>query len=225
MIILETEKLLLNHQDIKYKEFHQKLMPTVNPDTVMGVRVPELRKIAKNFPFDKKEFMSKLPHKFYEQNNLHAFLIEDIKDFDECIYELQKFLPYVDNWATCDMMRPKVFKANKDKLLPYIKKWLKSEKCYTKRYAIGLLNSFYLDDGFDTKYLDMAIIKSDEYYINMMIAWYFATALTKQYELTLPYITNYKLPKWVHNKAIQKAVESRAIGKDKKEFLKKYKIK
>lgn len=221
----ELQKLLFENQDLKYKEFHSKLMPTVDSDTVIGVRVPILRGIAKNFPFDEKEFINELHHKYYEENNLHAFLIEKIKDFDTCIYETNRFLPYINNWATCDMMRPKTFKLNTGKLLPYIKKWLKSDNTYTVRYALGMLNSFYLDDEFDTKYLDMAIIESEEYYINMMIAWYFATALTKQYDATMPYITEHKLPKLVHNKAIQKAVESYRITKDKKEILKKYKIK
>ena len=221
----ELQKLLFENQDLKYREFHSKLMPTVDIDTVIGVKVPILRKIAKKFPFDEKEFMNDLPHKYYEENNIHAFLIEKIKDFGSCIVETERFLPYINNWATCDMMRPKVFKTNTHKLLPYIKKWLKDKNCYTVRYAIGMLNSFYLGDGFSTKYLDMATIENNEYYINMMIAWYFATALTKQYDSTLPYITNYKLSKWVHNKAIQKAIESYRITKEQKEFLKKYKIK
>lgn len=221
----ELQKLLFENQDLKYKEFHSKLMPTVDTDTIIGVRVPTLREIAKKFPFDEKKFMNEMPHKYYEENNIHAFLIEKEKDFDGCIIETEKFLPYINNWATCDMMRPKVFKANTHKLLPYIKKWLKSDKTYTVRYAIGMLNSFYLDKQFDTEYLDMAIIESNEYYINMMISWYFATALTKQYQLTLPYITSYKLPKWVHNKAIQKATESYRIPKEQKELLRKYRIK
>ena len=221
----KLQKLLFENQDLKYKEFHQKLMPTVDTQSVIGVRVPVLRSIAKKFPFDKSEFMNELPHRYYEENNIHAFLIESIKDFDECICETEKFLPCIDNWATCDMMRPKTFKANKDKLLTFIQKWLESENCYTVRYGIGMLNSYYLDNGFDTKYLDMAIVKSDEYYINMMIAWYFATALTKQFDATLPYIAEYRLPKWVHNKAIQKANESLRIPKQDKEILKKYKIK
>ena len=219
------QKLLFENQDLKYKEFHQKLMPTVDADSVIGVRVPLLRSIAKNFSFDKNEFMNELPHDYYEENNIHAFLIENIKDFDKCIYETERFLPYIDNWATCDMMRPKVFKANKDILLTFIQKWLKSENCYTVRYGIGMLNSYYLDDEFDTKYLDMAIIESQEYYINMMIAWYFATALTKHFDATLPYIVEYRLPKWVHNKAIQKANESLRISNQNKEILKKCRIK
>lgn len=215
---------LFENQDLQYKQFHSKLMPTVNPDTIIGVRVPVLRKIAKDFNGDAQKFFDSVPHAYYEENNVHAFLIEKIKDFDKCIEETNKFLPYIDNWATCDMMRPNVFKKNREKLLVYIQEWLKSSHSYTVRYAIGMLNSYYLDDDFCTQYLDMAIIQSDEYYINMMIAWYFATALTKQYTFALPYITEYRLPKWVHNKAIQKACESRRITKEQKEFLKEFKL-
>ena len=215
---------LFENQDLQYKQFHSKLMPTVNPDTIIGVRVPVLRKIAKDFNGDAQKFFDSVPHAYYEENNVHAFLIEKIKDFDKCIEETNKFLPYIDNWATCDMMRPNVFKKNREKLLVYIQEWLKSSHSYTVRYAIGMLNSYYLDYDFCTQYLDMAIIQSDEYYINMMIAWYFATALTKQYTFALPYITEYRLPKWVHNKAIQKACESRRITKEQKEFLKEFKL-
>ncbi len=219
---------LFELQDLAYRDFHSKLMPTVPKEKIIGVRVPELRKFAKEFgkTTDAKEFLKILPHKYYEEDNLHAFLTEQIKDFDECVSALDSFLLYVDNWATCDMMSPKVFKNNTEKLLPKIEKWLISDYVYQVRFAIGMLMKFYLDENFDERYLHLvASVKSDEYYINMMIAWYFATALAKQWKKTVPYIENKVLDKWTHNKAIQKSVESYRITDEKKEYLKKYKIK
>lgn len=219
---------LFELQDLAYRDFHSKLMPTVPKEKIIGVRVPELRKFAKEFgkTTDASEFLKILPHKYYEEDNLHAFLTEQIKDFDECVSALDSFLLYVDNWATCDMMSPKVFKNNTEKLLPKIEEWLISDYVYQVRFAIGMLMKFYLDENFDERYLHLvASVKSDEYYINMMIAWYFATALAKQWEKTVPYIENEVLDKWTHNKAIQKSVESYRITDEKKEYLKKYKIK
>lgn len=219
---------LFELQDFSYRDFHSKLMPTVPKEKIIGVRVPQLRKLAKEFgkTEDAKEFLKILPHKYYEEDNLHAFLIEQIKDFDECIFALDDFLLYVDNWATCDMMSPKVFKNNTEKLLPKIEEWLISDYTYQVRFAIGMLMKFYLDESFDERYLQLvASVKSDEYYINMMIAWYFATALAKQWEKTVPFIENKVLDKWTHNKAIQKAVESYRITKEQKEYLKQLKIK
>lgn len=219
---------LFEMQDLSYRDFHSKLMPTVDKEKIIGVRVPELRKFAKEFAKteEAKDFLKILPHKYYEEDNLHAFLIEQIKDFDECVSALDDFLLYVDNWATCDMMTPKVFKKNTDELLPKINEWLISDYTYEVRFAIGMLMKLYLDENFDEKYLKLvAGVKSDEYYINMMIAWYFATALAKQREKTLPYIENRALDKWTHNKAIQKAVESYRITKEQKEYLKTLKIK
>lgn len=219
---------LFEMQDLGYRDFHSKLMPTVPKDKIIGVRVPQLRKFAKEFgkTEDAKEFLKILPHKYYEEDNIHAFLIEQIKDFDECISALDDFLLYVDNWATCDMMTPKVFKKNTDKLLPKIEEWLISDYTYQVRFAIGMLMKFYLDENFDEKYLKLvASVKSEEYYINMMIAWYFATALAKQWDKTLPYIQNKNLDKWTHNKAIQKAVESYRVTDKQKEYLKTLKIK
>ncbi|MBQ4109634.1 MAG: DNA alkylation repair protein [Clostridia bacterium] len=220
-------KEILTLQDIEYKNFHQKLMPTINPDRIIGVRVPALRKLAKDFykSGDFQSFLSSLPHKYYEENNIHAFLIEQIKDYDKAIYETENFLPYIDNWATCDMFQPKIFKKHKKELLERIKIWIKSEKTYTVRYAINQLMTHFLDEDFNPEFLkSVADVKSDEYYINMMRAWYFATALAKQYDATLPYITNNRLDKWTHNKTIQKAVESNRISKDTKVYLKSYKI-
>lgn len=209
-------------QDFKYKEFHKKLIPTVDEDTIIGVRIPALRALVKEFSGTEEaaEFMKELPHKYYEENNVHAFLIEKIKDYDICIRELDRFLPFVDNWATCDSMSPKVLKKHLPELLDKIKEWMASEHIYTVRFGIELLMSYYLDEAFDEKYLQMvADVHSEEYYINMMIAWYFATALAKQYEATLPYIEQQKLDVWIHNKTIQKAVESYRISPEQKSYL------
>ncbi len=213
---------LFKMQDLKYKDFHAKLIPTVNPDLVIGVRTPELRKFAKRLDKtqNNKDFLTDLPHMYYEENNLHAFLIEQIKDYDECIEELGRFLPYVDNWATCDMMRPKCFKKHTDELLKQIQKWLKSDDTYTIRFAIEMLMVYFLDKKFDESFLKtVSTIRSEEYYINMMIAWYFATALAKQYDATLPYLQENKLSTWTHNKTIQKAIESYRITDEQKVYL------
>lgn len=223
---MDIQKELFKLQDLKYKEFHASLMPTVSKDLVIGVRTPQLRKFAKSLPEnEREEFIKKLPHKYYEENNLHIFLLEKIKDYDIAIAEIERFLPYIDNWATCDAMPPQIFKKNTDKLIDKIYEWLNSDKTYTVRYAIGLLLRFYLDDKFDVKYLErVSKIKSDEYYINMMIAWYFATALAKQYEESVKFIEEKRLDKWTHNKTIQKAVESNRLAKETKQYLKTLKI-
>lgn len=221
------EKLFLM-QDLKYKQFHSRLIPTVNEDLIIGVRTPQLRKFAKEFAKENasKEFLKILPHKYYEENNLHAFLIESEKDFSVAIKLCEAFLPYIDNWATCDMFSPKCFKKHPDKLLEKIKLWLKSENLYTVRYAIVCLLSNFLDEKFSEDILELVCaVKSKEYYINMAIAWFFSVALVKQYEFTLPYITEKRLDMWVHNKSIQKAVESLRIEKSTKEYLKTLKIK
>ena len=209
----------------EYREFSSKLMPTIDKSTVLGVRVPMLRKYAKTLE-NYEDFLNNLPHKYFEENNLHAFLIEREKDFDKCIERLNAFLPYIDNWATCDGLKPKVLKKEPEKLLTYIKRWVTSKDVYTIRYAINLLMSFYLEENFNEEFHKIvANIKKDEYYINMMRAWYFATALAKQYESTLPYIQNNKLDTWTHNKTIQKAVESFRITDKQKQYLKTLKIK
>lgn len=209
-------------QDLKYKEFQCKLMPTVNPDTVIGVRTPELRKLAKDFAKtpEAKEFIKILPHTYYEENNLHGFLIETIKDYDAAIAAVEAFLPYIDNWATCDLISPKIFKKHLPELYEKIKFWLQSDRTYTVRFGIGMLLGFYLDEAFHPEMLDLvAGIRSEEYYINMMIAWYFATALAKQYDAALPVIQKRRLEKWTHNKAIQKAIESYRISDETKAYL------
>ena len=214
------QNALLSMGEEEYREFSSKLMPTVEKSKVIGIRTPLLRKFAKSLD-NYEDFLTELPHKYFEENNLHAFLIEREKDFEKCIEKLNVFLPYVDNWATCDSMKPKILKKEPEKLLEHIKIWLKSKDTYSVRYGINLLMSFYLDENFKRDYLMLvADIKSDEYYINMMRAWYFATALAKQYKQTLPYIENKVLDKWTHNKTIQKATESLRITKEQKEYLK-----
>lgn len=227
-ILNNIQHTLFSMKDEKYKAFNAKLIPTVKPDLIIGVRTPELRKYAKALAKtpESESFISILPHKYYEENNLHAFIIELLKDYDKALLETERFLPYIDNWATCDMFLPKVFSKNTGSLLVKIQEWLKSDRVYTVRYAIGLLMSLYLDENFNSDFLqDVASVHSDEYYINMMISWYFATALAKQYDCTVTYITEKKLDKWVHNKTIQKAVESNRISDDIKKYLKTLKIK
>ena len=225
---METiRKELFERQDIKYRDFQAKLIPTVDPDKMIGVRTPELRKLAKQLikSGDAAEFISELPHEYFDENQLHAFIISEMKDYEECIAEVNRFLPYVDNWATCDQLSPKVFKKHRAQLLGEIKKWIKSEKTYTIRFGIGMLMQHYLDEEFKPEYPEMvAAVKSDEYYVNMMIAWYVATALAKQYEEVLTFIENKVLDKWTHNKTIQKSVESYRITPEQKEYLKGLRI-
>ena len=228
MIINEIRDELYGMQDTKYRDFQIKLIPTVDPDTVIGVRTPDLRKYAKAIAkrADVQEFLDDLPHKHFDENQLHAFVISEMKNYEECIDEVNKFLPFVDNWATCDQLSPKVFKKYKKELLEQVKLWVHSDETYTLRFGIGTLMQHYLDDDFDPAYPEMvAEIRSEEYYINMMIAWYFATALAKQYEAILPYIENRRLDVWTHNKAIQKSVESYRITPEQKEYLKSLRIK
>ncbi|MCI9076382.1 MAG: DNA alkylation repair protein [Dorea sp.] len=219
---------LFELQDLAYRDFHAKLIPTVDQEKVIGVRTPALRKFAKEFGKSEEagEFMKVLPHDYYEENNLHGFLIEGFKDYEQCICALDAFLPYVDNWATCDMMAPKVFKKHLPELEHKIDEWMVSEHAYTVRYGIGMLMRFYLDEEFRVEYLaKAAAVESEEYYVKMMIAWYFATALAKQYEAALPFIEERRLEKWTHNKAIQKAVESNRITAEQKKYLRTWKIK
>ena len=221
-------KELFKLQDKKYRDFQVKLIPGSSIDKMIGVRTPDLRKYSKKLIKENnyKDFLDELPHNYFDENQLHAFILSEIKDYNECINYINKFLPYVDNWATCDQMSPKVFKKNKDKLLLEIKKWLKSKDTYTIRFGIGMLMQHFLDEGFKKDYLKLVSkIKSNEYYINMMIAWYFATALAKQYKETIPYLEDKILDKWTHNKTIQKAIESYRITAEQKEYLRNLKIK
>ncbi len=215
-------------QDLKYREFHSKLMPTVDSDLVIGVRTPELRRFAKAFIKTDmaEEFLTLLPHKYYEENNLHAFLLCEIGDYSELIRKLNEFLPYVDNWATCDMMRPKVFRKHPTELLTEIEKWMQSDEPYTVRFGIEMLMIHFLDEKFDPAFPErVSRVKSDEYYVKMMVAWYFATALAYRYDAILPYFKNKILDEWTHNKAIQKAIESYRITDEQKGYLKTLKIK
>ena len=224
---MEVQNELFKLRDEEYAAFQAKLTPTLPPENFIGVRVPVLRKFAKEYYKNSEhvEFMNELPHKYYDENMLHGLLIEQIKDYDECIKQIDLFLPYVDNWAVCDIMSPKVLKKEKDKLILKIKEWSVSEKIYTCRFGIEMLMSHFLDDDFKNEYLEIpASVKSEEYYINMMIAWFFATALAKQWDDTIHFIENYKLSKWVHNKTIQKACESYRITDEQKEYLRKLKM-
>lgn len=207
----------------EYADFQAKLVPTIEPSTILGIRVPKLRALAKSYIRDQEcqVFLDSLPHNYYDENMLHAILISEMKDYDKCINRLEAFLPYVDNWAVCDIMSPKLFKRYKEDLMPRIKVWMASEETYTIRFGLGMLMAHFLDEDFRPEYLDMAsCIRSDEYYVNMMIAWFFATALAKQWEVSLPYIEDKRLDDWTHKKAIQKARESLRISKEKKEYLK-----
>ena len=224
MSIRET---LFSLRDEKFAAFQARLIPNVAPERIIGVRTPALRKLAKTLrgSGEAEEFLKALPHDFFEENNLHAFLLCEMKDFDACVQAVEDFLPYVDNWATCDQMSPGVFRKNKQALLPYIRCWIASERCYTRRFGTGMLMSHFLDEDFREEYLRLVSDKrSEEYYVNMMIAWYFATALAKQYKAALPYLENRRLDPWVHNKTIQKAVESFRVSDEHKACLRALKI-
>ncbi len=218
-MIEKIKKDLLSMGEEKYKNFSSSLMPTVDKDKVIGIRTPILRKYAKTLK-GYNEFLEQLPHYYFEESNLHAFLIERENDFDKCIEKLELFLPYVDNWATCDSMKPKVLKKQPEKLLIHIKRWLNSKDVYSVRYAINLLMSFYLDDNFKEEYLDLvAKVRTKEYYINMMRAWYFATALAKRYDKAIIYLEENLLDDFTHDKTIRKAIESFRITKEQKDYL------
>ena len=221
----QMQKELFALQDLKYRDFHSKLLPGVDKETIIGIRTPVLRKFAKEFSKRKEaeEFLQDLPHQYYEENNLHMMIITGIKDYDKCLEEIKKFVPYINNWATCDLPLPKCFGKHKEELLPQIREWIASDHTYTIRYGLGTLMSLYLDENFKPEYLELtASVRSEEYYVNMMMAWYFATALAKQWEATVPYIEQRKLPQWVHRKTIQKAVESYRITSEQKTYLKSF---
>lgn len=227
-IAQEYREKLFELQDIEYKEFNSKLLPTVDPDLVIGVRTPKLRSLAKQLAktSGSAAYFDCLPHRYFEENNLHGFMLESIRDFEQCLKEIDRFLPYVDNWATCDMVSPGVFKKHLPELLIKIKEWIRSDRTYTVRYGLGMLMRYYLDEEFREEYLELAgSVRSEEYYINMMIAWYFATALAKQWEATIPWISERRLPEWVHNKSIQKAIESLRITPEQKQYLRSLRIK
>lgn len=221
----EIQKHLFELQDMAYRDFHSRLMPDIDKETVIGIRVPVLRKYAKSIAGTElsEKFIKELPHRYYEENNLHMMLITGIKDYEKCLSEIERFLPYIDNWATCDFPAPKCFEDHKEELLPVIKRWIASSETYTIRYGIGMLMRLYLDEDFDPEYVRLVVgVKSDEYYVNMMIAWYMATALAKQWDAVIPYIEDHCMSDWVHRKTIQKAVESYRITDEQKEYLKGY---
>ena len=222
MLTEEIRKELFGLQDSKYRDFQSKLIPNIGPETMIGVRTPQLRKLAADL--GKREdigvFLDDLPHRYFDENQLHAFIISGIRDFGKCISEVERFLPYVDNWATCDQMSPKVFRKHRPELLEHIRVWIRSNRTYTVRFATGMLMEHFLEEDFEPEYPDMVSqIRSDEYYVNMMTAWYFATALAKQYDRILPYLQENRLDPWTHNKTIRKAVESYRITPEQKTYL------
>ena len=227
MIVDEIREELFRLQDLEYRDFQYKLIPTVDPESMIGVRTPALRGYAKALikQEDVPAFLNDLPHRYFDENQLHAFVLSEIKDYGWCIAEVQRFLPYVDNWATCDQLSPKVFRKHKPELLSCILSWLETSETFTVRFAVGMLMQHYLDDAFDTEYPELvAGIRSDEYYVRMMVAWYFATALAKQYDAVIPYLETQRLDLWTHNKTIQKAVESYRITPEQKTYLRSLKI-
>lgn len=216
-----TEKLF-ELADTKYRDFQAKLVPTVDKATIIGVRTPALRKLAKEIAgsAEAAAFMLELPHTYYDENQLHTFLLSACKDYDICMKQIEIFLPYIDNWATCDQLAPKILPKNPDDLLLHIKKWLASQHIYTVRFGMKMLMSFYLDAGFSPQYLAwVAGVQSEEYYVKMMQAWYFATALAKQYDAAIPYLEQHKLEQWTHRKTIQKACESYRVAAERKVYL------
>ncbi len=215
----ELQKRLFELRDEKFRDFQRRLIPNIPPESIIGVRTPELKRLAKEMS-GAEDFLSRLPHKYFEENQVHAFVISGMKDFDECVRRLEEFLPFADNWATCDQISVKLFKKHTGELLPHIRRWVSSDKTYTIRFGIGCLMSYYLDGEFRPEYPELvAGIKSGEYYVNMMTAWYFATALAKQYEAVIPYIESRRLDDWTHRKAIQKAIESYRITDEQKAYL------
>lgn len=227
-ILHEIRSKLFEMRDGKYQQFNSSLIPNVNSEFVIGVRTPELRKYASELAKrdDIGEFLAVLPHEYFEENQLHAFIIEKTKDYDKCLAQVEEFLPFIDNWATCDQCAPKVLVKNPERLISSVKRWISSDKPYTIRYGIGMLMRVYLDDRFSPEYPELvAAVESQEYYVNMMRAWYFATALAKQYEAVIGYFEDARLDEWTHNKSIQKAIESYRVSDERKAYLKTLKRK
>lgn len=243
MTVAELKKMLFKNQDLKYRDFHASLLPNIDKKSIIGVRVPTMRKIAKEFastatPVELDRFLDKLPHKYFEENQVHLFVVERIKDFDECLARIEQFLPYIDNWAVCDGKSPKALLKDEARFLASIEKWLKSREPYTVRFGVNMLMAFFLDDRFDKSQLKLvaaidenlfddagrAECPTDRYYVQMVIAWYMATALAKQWDATFPYIKGRKLSPWIHNKTIQKACESYRITDAQKKILRGLKL-
>ena len=226
-VIPKVQQDLFAMQDLEYRDFHAKLMPTVEKESVIGVRVPVLRTYAKKFgkTEEAKQFLEILPHQYYEENNLHGLLIDQMKDYELCIEELIRFLPYINNWATCDILSVKAVKGHLDSYIKNIYQWLESDYTYTIRFGINMLMRYYLEEEFKIEYPEkVAAIRSEEYYVNMVRAWYFATALAKKYDQVLPFLEEQKMDVWTHNKTIQKAIESYRITPEQKEYLRTLKI-
>ena len=224
--VQEIRDRLFALQDPEYRLFQSKLMPTVDPARVIGVRIPDLRKLSRELAGTEQAaaFVRQLPHDYYEENNLHGFLIVSLRDYGETVAALEAFLPHVDNWATCDLLHPRAFDKRPEALPDQLFRWLQSDRTYMVRFAMGMLMSLYLDEAFRPEYADwVARVKSEEYYVNMMAAWYFATALAKRWDDVFPYLTDHRLPVWTHNKAIQKAIESRRISPEQKQILRSLK--
>lgn len=220
---MEIQKELFALQDKEYMKFLSKLTPNVSEDTIIGVRIPEIRKLAKKLLKNNEyeDFLKELPHKYYDENLLHGAIISESKNFEKCIKLLDNFLPFVDNWAVCDTISPKIFKKYKKELIEKIKEWSQSDKTYTCRFGVEMLMTHFLDEDFKKEYLEVvADIHSEEYYVKMVVAWFFATALAKQWDYAVIYLENNRLDVWVHNKTIQKARESLRILEDKKGYLK-----
>lgn len=218
----KLQEKLFELQDLKYRDFQSRLLPGIEKETIIGIRTPNLRKFAKELAKTKEseQFLQELPHQYYEENNLHLMLVAQIGDYEKCLEEIKRFLPYIDNWGTCDLPLPKCFEKNKTELIVEVKTWVISKETYTIRYGIGVLMRLYLDEEFDEEYPKLVSnVISEEYYVNMMIAWYFATALAKQWDAVIGYLEKKKLSEWVHKKTIQKAVESQRITKEQKEYL------
>lgn len=224
--VQEIRDRLFALQDPEYRLFQSRLMPTVDPACVIGVRTPDLRKLSRELAGTEQAaaFVRQLPHDYYEENNLHGLLIASLRDYGETVAALESFLPQVDNWATCDLLHPRAFDKCPEALPDQLFRWLQSDGTYTVRFAMGMLMSLYLDEAFRPRYADwVAGVKSEEYYVNMMAAWYFATALAKRWDDVFPYLTDHRLPVWTHNKAIQKAIESRRISPEQKQILRSLK--
>ena len=224
---MKAQELLFQLQDKGYRDFQSKLIPTIPVETIIGVRIPAIRKLAKEYGKDPEsvEFLKQLPHTYYDENILHALLVAEIKDYEVCVKEVERFLPYVDNWAVCDIFSPKVFRKNKDKLIDKIIEWTASSHPYICRFGIEMLMTHFLDADFRVEYLEIpAAVYSEEYYVNMMIAWFYATALAKKWDATIGYIEDQRLDTWTHNKTIQKARESYRITPEQKEYLKTLKV-
>ena len=224
---MKAQGLLFQVQDKGYRDFQSKLIPTIPAETIIGVRTPAIRKLAKEYAKDPESaaFLMQLPHTYYDENILHALLIAEIKDYDACMEAVEAFLPYIDNWAVCDGLSPKAFGKHKAELLEKIRLWIPSEHIYTCRFGIGMLMRWFLDEDFQPGYLELpAAVRSEEYYVKMMTAWFFATALAKQWDAAIPYLEQNRLDTWTHNKTIQKARESYRITTEQKEYLKRLKV-